>query len=520
MRCATGLLASLLWAGVACSSGSGPPADARPTARDQPSLSITGIGTLQRDGDPAPTPFHGYDGHRLAVRLARGESLALQIVTTPPAKMSLDLPIGLAASLRPLDPVTVSAPSTAMYGGSRGPGRYRDRIGEPTDAPMTHAVLAFEAPAQVGAPTANTTLRIGAWTIPVEVTIVEAAIAPLATGAPRAWAYYDPRELAADGALAPDSPELWARERACAKTLRAYGVMATPELTLDDADRRAEAVAGSPFVPVLLPRDEAGVTATVQAWVARTRGSGQVPFAIPVDEPRTPAARAEALQFGRWVRAAGGGPGAFLLAVTTARAPGDDELIDLYISPLAVSQAAAVHRRTTEPWTYNGKPPRAGAMVVDAAPSSLRTWGWIAYRWRVPLWYIWDGLYWHDRHNQQLRRPAPLPGPPLAAAADRSAVTFDDGEDRGNLDGVIAFPAGGERGCAPSLRLLQLARGFTDAAMLEALAARGRREVADELAATMVPKALADATSSCCRARRCAPGGARAAPPSTRSGRT
>jgi hypothetical protein len=121
-------------------------------------------------------------------------------------------------------------------------------------------------------------------------------------------------------------------------------------------------------------------------------------------------------------------------------------------------------------------------MVLDAETPGTRTWGWIAWRWQIPIWYVWDALYWHDRHN---RRGAPLPG--RALDPDRDPVSFNDGEDHGNFDGVLALP-----GCQPTLRLAALRRGYQDLALLE-LAAACNRPAAEQLAAELVPRALGDA---------------------------
>ncbi|HET9627629.1 MAG TPA: hypothetical protein VFP84_40005, partial [Kofleriaceae bacterium] len=136
------------------------------------------------------------------------------------------------------------------------------------------------------------------------------------------------------------------------------------------------------------------------------------------------------------------------------------------------------HRR----WTYNGTPPEAGSMVVDAESPGTRSWGWIAYRYRIPVWYVWDALYWHDRHNRKQ-----LAFPLRALAAQRDAVSFDDGEDHGNLDGVLALP-----GCQPTLRLAQLRRGYQDFQLLE-LAAACDRPATEAIAAQIMPLALGDA---------------------------
>ena len=80
----------------------------------------------------------------------------------------------------------------------------------------------------------------------------------------------------------------------------------------------------------------------------------------------------------------------------------------------------------------------------------------------------------------------PLPGRAVDARVD--AVSFDDGEDHGNLDGVLALP-----GCQPTLRLAALRRGYQDLALLD-LAAACNRPAAEQLAAQLVPRALGDAT--------------------------
>jgi hypothetical protein len=168
------------------------------------------------------------------------------------------------------------------------------------------------------------------------------------------------------------------------------------------------------------------------------------------------------------VREAGGGPDRFLYAVTADPELGSD--VDLYIS----LHAKLADRATR--WTYNGAPPYAGSMVVDAAPPGPRTWGWIGWRWRIPIWYVWDALYWRDRHNKK-----------GAFDPSRDAVSFDDGDDHGNFDGVLALP-----GCQPTLRLAALRRGLQDRALLELAAACAPEETA-ELAGRIVPRALGDA---------------------------
>jgi hypothetical protein len=210
----------------------------------------------------------------------------------------------------------------------------------------------------------------------------------------------------------------------------------------------------------------------VRAWLAQAPDRDV--FAIPIDEPGTPEARAKVVALAKQVREAGGGK--FLYAVTDEPRPEYGDLIDLYISPKAAHLEGDQHRR----WTYNGTPPAAGSMVLDAEPPGTRTWGWIAYRYRIPVWYVWDALYWHDRHNRKGQ-------PPRALDPRRDATTFDDGDDQGNLDGVLALP-----GCHPTLRLEALRRGYEDRALLEAAAKCHPNETA-ALASRMIPRALGDA---------------------------
>jgi hypothetical protein len=483
--------AAAVWivAAAACGgSGGGAPAA-------EPDVAIVGDSVRLRLADPLPATSPFFDGARVAITGARGEVVALQVLYRGERAVRVELAApGIAVGQWAIEPVVVRRPSTSLWGPSRGAGAYPDRLRARTGAGpgpvLIEVVIARDAPAGP----ATGTITVGERAIPLEVTVAPVAIEP--PGArPRVWAYYDAREVAAAVGGAVGSDAVRGAERACAAMLRAHGVMATPELTLESWNDRKDAVAGSPYVPVLLPSgDDAALAAAVAGWVAKLAGTSQVGFAIPIDEPRKEAQKREVRALADKVRAAGGGPGRFLYAVTDAPHPIYGDAIDLYISAFAVSRDGA---RTPERWTYNGTPPQAGAMTVDAGAVDLRTWGWIAYRWRVPLWYVWDGLYWHDRHNRKRRREDPMGGPPNAGHLD--AVTFDDGEDHGNLDGVIALPPDerdGEPaavGCVPTLRLKTLRRGLQDRALLDAYAACGGRARADALADRLVPTALADA---------------------------
>ena len=299
--------------------------------------------------------------------------------------------------------------------------------------------------------------------------IVAVTLPPLAIGV---WAEDDVREL--HGAL--EAPN--AAERACVAMFRRHGVLLSPPLPADAYAPRRDLLAGSPVVPVDLPAPPGDA---VRAWIAQTAGTGQVPFAIPIDEPSADG-RARVHALAQEVRDAGGGPGKFLFAVTDEPRAEYGDLVDLYIylKPRLADTATR--------WTYNGAPPRAGSMVVDAPSPGTRTWGWIGWRYHLPLWYVWDAVYWHDRHNRKGQ-------PPRALDARTDATSFDNGDDHGNLDGVLALPGDAGVPCHPTLRLEALRRGLEDRALLD-LAARCDAGTTAKLAAQLVPRALGDATDA------------------------
>jgi hypothetical protein len=435
-----------------------------------PALQIVGESTRLRITDPVPASSPWFDGAQVALVAARGEVLGLQVLHRGGGPVALGFPAGAAVAVRgyAVDALTVRRPSTDMYGGSHGAGRYADGL-VPAAQPTTDPAYFEIEVARDAAPGAIAgELTAAGRTIPVALTIAPVTLPPLPI---RVWAYEDPREIGWTGA----------DERACIARFRGYGVLLSPDVHLEDWPARKPLLAGLPGlrdVPVWIDEDPAIAGDQVRRWIAIFAGTGQVPFAIPIDEPRTPARRHQLRVLADAVRAAGGGATAFRLAVTDDPQPEYGDTIDLYISPTAAHLAGDRVAR----WTYNGAPPRAGSMVLDAEPPGTRTWGWIAWRWRIPIWYAWDALYWHDRHN---RRGAPLPGRALDPQVD--AVSFDDGDDHGNLDGALALP-----GCQPTLRLAALRRGYQDHALLELAAACDRR-AADELAAQLVPRALGDA---------------------------
>ncbi len=429
---------------------------------------------------PATTPWL-VDG-KLSLVAARGETLGLQIFHRETGTTTVAI-AGVDVRGFNVEPVTVARPSTAMYGGSQGAGNYPDGLTAST-APTTNPAYFELAIARDAAPGSRTgELVVAGQRIPIALTIANVTLPPLRLDV---WAYFDQRELAwASGSTNQPtkaaSRDAGDAERACIDLFRAHGVLLSPDLTVDTYKVRKPLLFDFPFIPVALSDDPPTAASEVREWIAATAGTNQIPFAIPIDEP-TADARPKLRALADAVRAAGGGS-KFRLAVTDEPRPEYGDAIDLYIHWNAAHLTGDTHPR----WTYNGKPPRAGSMVVDAITPGMRTWGWIAHRYAIPVWYVWDALYWHDRHNNKRKKIA-LPGPALDIARD--AASFDDGEDRGNLDGVLALSGAGS--CKPTLRLAALRRGLQDRALLE-LAAKCKPTETAALAASIIPRALGDA---------------------------
>jgi hypothetical protein len=220
----------------------------------------------------------------------------------------------------------------------------------------------------------------------------------------------------------------------------------------------------------------------VHEWLRLFQGSSVTPFAIPVDEPHTTADKLRARHVADVIGRAGGGRPRLLRAVTDAWSPVYGDSIDVYLSPANFPAPASARSALGERyWTYNGRPPAAGSMILDTDGTALRTWGWIAERYQVELWHAWEGLYFSDRYNH---------GGPTDVLRD--PLTFDErsrgGSDHGNGDGLLAYP-----GPLASLRLKALRRGLQDRLLLRQLAACGARDEAARIVQRVVPRALGEA---------------------------
>lgn len=434
-----------------------------------PTLMVVGDSQVFRGDDAVPQSTPWFDGTTVTLAAARGETIGIQVLHAGGGAVKLVVD-GAAVTGYAVSKAFVARPSTELYGPSRGSGAYPDGLTPEATPDTDPAYFSIAVPAAAKAGKHTGTLTVDGKTLPV---VLEVATVTLPEAPPRVWAYEDPRELGST-LMAPN-----AREVACIEMFRDRGVLLSPDLPVEAWRERTGLLVGAKDIPAVIPDDPATAGAAVKAWIEATAGTGKLPFAIPIDEPGEKK-KAQVIALAKAVRAAGGGPTTFRYAITGEPDEAYGDLVDLYIELKSARPDDKIPR-----WVYNGRPPRAGAMVVDTPAPGMRTWGWIAWRYKIPEWYVWDALYWHDRHNKKRA---------VAEMDPADAVTFDDGDDHGNLDGVLALPD--DKGnCRPTLRLEALRRGLEDWRLLDAASACKPDETA-KVAAKLVPAALGDAGDS------------------------
>jgi hypothetical protein len=304
---------------------------------------------------------------------------------------------------------------------------------------------------------------------------------------PLVWVFYLPRELArAHGLQDDDSPALLDKENQYYSLFREHGALLAADLLPARFEVRRRFMHDVKYWPVAVDTSsDAAIERDVRRWLELFRESAVIPFVIPVDEPKTNAAKQRARQIAEVIGRAGGGRPRLLRGVTDARSESYGDAIDVYLSPVNIPKAAADRKPLGERyWTYNGRPPSAGSMILDTDGVALRTWGWIAERYDIELWYAWEGLYFSDRYNH---------GGPTDVMLD--PVTFDErsrgGSDWGNGDGLLAYP-----GPLASLRLKALRRGLQDRLLLRELSACGASNEARRIVRRVMPRALGEAAAT------------------------
>lgn len=423
---------------------------------------------------------------RLHLRAVRGETLGLQVFT---AKRGSELALRLPKEIARVDAfrvgyVDVKEGSTSMYGTSLGTGQYPDPLFS-TAAPVqaerqAYFDIAVGVDAEPGVYEGELLENDTAFPVTLKVEPIRIDV----ERHPLVWVFYHPKEVArAHGVPDDNGPEQIALETAYHDLFRAHGALLATNLRPDRFEARAGFVRDVRYWPVSVDTTtEETIAADVQTWLSLFRDRPVTPFTIPVDEPSTPAQRHRAKSIADHVKKAGGGAPLLLRAVTDRTQPLYGDSFDLYFAPDDIPHVASARRPAGELfWTYNGRPPQAGSMIIDTEGTALRTWGWVAYRYDIDLWYAWEGLYFSDRYND---------GEPTDVFTD--PVTFDERgrgeEDFGNGDGLLAYP-----GPLPSLRLKALRRGLQDRLLLLKLARCGAADEAESLARQAVPRALGEA---------------------------
>jgi len=462
---------------VSCSALSA--ALALPACTGGSEIQVFGESVRPKRGESVSNDRALFDGQRVELRGVRGETLGLGVQARSP--VTLHLPESAARvdafSVRSLD---VREPSSEMYGPNRGRGNYPDIL-QPVSGAVSGELAFFDvAIARDARPgTARGTLVIGERRIDVALRIDGASID--LEKDPLLWVFYLPKEIARAHRIPEnDAPELIDLEAKYHDLFRAHGALLAADLPPQRFPPRRRFVRDVRYWPVAVDvSSDETIAADTRAWVGYFRGSRVTPFAIPVDEPHTTGERQRARHIAEVMGGAGAGAPGLLRAVTDLPAPEYGGVFDVYFAPS--DRVPPLDRRTLPFFTYNGKPPAAGSMVLDADAPALRTWGWIAYRYRIELWYAWEGLYFTDRYNG---------GPARDVTAQ--PITFDErlkgGTDWGNGDGVLAYP-----GPLPSLRLKTLRRGLSDRLLLQKLESCGGGAEARRIAERVIPRALGEA---------------------------
>jgi hypothetical protein len=146
-------------------------------------------------------------------------------------------------------------------------------------------------------------------------------------------------------------------------------------------------------------------------------------------------------------------------------------------------EAAEARAQGKEVWVYNGRLPQAGPMALDAPPESLIWLGWIAARYDVRRWFLWNVNHWSDGNRGGHGPRDPYADPETFHNADGDAVLYD---------GLLLLPPRPPRNeVLATARLRRLRRGIQDGSLL-AVAASIDPGAARDALELVIPRALGD----------------------------
>jgi hypothetical protein len=195
-----------------------------------PDLQIVGETGRLRSGEPVPRTSPWFDGTRVTLVAARGETLGIQVLHRGGGAVTVTLPAATVQGYA-VDRAIVVRASSDMYGNDiGGPGDYPDGL-TPTTAPATDpayftiAVPSDLAPGHYAGELEVVPLRGGsapARRVPIDLEVAPVTLPALPLAA---WAEYNPKEIGGT----TDEPS--AAERQCIALFRERGVLLAPPTT-------------------------------------------------------------------------------------------------------------------------------------------------------------------------------------------------------------------------------------------------------------------------------------------------
>jgi hypothetical protein len=161
---------------------------------------------------------------------------------------------------------------------------------------------------------------------------------------------------------------------------------------------------------------------------------------------------------------------------------------DVAADHMDLSALRTVQARGDAVGVYQGGEPYLGGEALDDDGLALTTWPWIAWRYRLDSIFLYNMTEWDYARLSRAR---------VDWAGGKREIWENPLNQSWatNSQGVLVYPGPyvGIRGVVPSIRLKQVRRGMQDYEYLW-LAARGaRRDLSDDVARRLVPRALDEA---------------------------